>query len=982
MNEIVETPDVATEPAAGSGSGLPRRDFLVFVGAGIAAAGLSQVRFRAPEHRIVPLLDQPDELSPGVPAWYASTCGGCPAGCGVLVKNRDGRPIKMEGNPDHPLSGGGLCARGQATVLDLYDADRLREPVLRGGAGSWDSVDSAVAEGLAAARAAGTSVRILAPTVSSPSLRAAADALLAGAGDAGLVTWDVLGASALLAAQAETRGERRLPWYRFDKARVIVSFDADFLGTWISPVEFARDWGLHRRMDAKKTFLSWHVQFEPRPSVTGAASDLRVPLTPSRMRAAVVEFARLVGERVGSPLGTRLPDAPEPSGVDEEVLRRVADRLAAQRGRSLVVSGSSDVSEQVAVDVINRMLGNHGETVDLALPSLQLQGDDGEVSALMDEMAAGSVGALIVLDSDPVHGHPRGAEFEALMAKVPFVVSVGTRNDATAAKAHVVAPDHHALEGWGDAHPHVGVYAVRQPVIAPLWNTRSAMESLLTWAGKPAKAYDWIRETWRRDVMPLQTAHADFETMWDTTVHDGLLLADGERLDVPPFDDGAAERVKPAAATASQGLEFVAYASVAIGDGRMASNPWLQEVPDPITRIAWGNVALLSAATAKSLGVADGRMVALEAGGVSVELPAQVQPGMADGVVAAAIGYGRADIAGTAANLPIVKMLPVERDDPGGANVAPLLGKRVTVSPQDRTVAPAMTQTTHHQVVPFTGQDRGIAKNVGVEALQEAPEGEEHGEKAGHGPSLWPGHEYPGHHWAMAVDLNACMGCTACVVACQAENNVPVVGRAEVRKGREMHWIRIDRYYEGAASDDIADPDITFQPMLCQQCDNAPCETVCPALATMHSDEGLNVQAYNRCVGTRYCANNCPYKVRRFNWFDYGHDDEVQNMVLNPDVTVRSRGIMEKCTFCVQRIAEGKRDAKAEGREPRDGDILPACAQTCPTGAITFGDSNDPNSEVSRRSGGPRSYRALEEVGVDPSIHYLSRVRRPEGEEV
>lgn len=948
--------------------GLKRRDFLKILGAGFAALA-SGCDLRPPKDKVLPYAEQPEGTVPGLARWYASTCGGCPAACGTLVKSRDGRPIKMEGNPDHPLSRGGLCARGQATVLDLYDSERLRRPLSGGSPTTWAELDARVEGALADARRRGRKIRVLSQTIPSPSLDAAAAAFCARRG-AERVVYDSTSATAIVEAHRLTHGRAVLPHYRFEAARAIVSFDADFLGTWLSPVEFTKSWAGKRKPDDGFEGMSWHAQFEPRLSVTGANADLRIPVRPSEELAVALTLGRLLAARLS--WSGELPKAGRTT-TSEDVLRQTADTLAAARGAALAVSGSSDVAVQLAMNWINEMLGAYGRTVDIARPSFQRRGEPGALERLIAEMERGEVGVLLVIEANPAYDHPDAARFSAALKKVGFVAALSQRRDETAALAGVVAATPHALESWGDAEPAAGVHSLIQPLIEPLFDSRPALESLLVWAGRPAKAHDFVRELWREKIHPRHKPGRSFDAFWDEALSRGAVTLEPAKVSAGAFRAAALSGLKPARAAAPKGeFEMCAYASVALFDGRQANNPWLQELPDSVTKVSWGNVALFSPEDAKTLGVEDGRMVRLSAGGRSVDLPVCVQPGQASGVVAAAVGYGRTAAGPIAANEPMRKMLPIDHDPLGGGDIYPFAdGAAVTAAVLAGTAPLAKTQIFDSQTVPFTGQTRPIVLETTLQDYYKLPPPEP--VKSDPDAGMWPRHDYPGHKWGMAVNLTACTGCAGCVVACQAENNIPVVGKAEVRKGREMHWIRIDRYYGGEQAE--ANPDVAFQPMLCQHCDDAPCETVCPVLATVHSTEGLNMQVYNRCVGTRYCANNCPYKVRRFNWFDYAHQDLMQNLILNPDVTVRSRGVMEKCSFCVQRVYSAKFQAKAEDRELKDGDVVPACAQSCPAEAIVFGDLNDPNSKVTRVARENHGYRALEELGTGPSVFYGIKVR-------
>ncbi|MBI2193404.1 MAG: 4Fe-4S dicluster domain-containing protein [Planctomycetes bacterium] len=959
--------------------GIRRRQFLEILASSFTAMSLSGCGFRPPKEKIIPYLEQPEDVLPGVAQGYASTCGCCPAACGMLVKCRDGRPIKLEGNPQHPLSHGGLCARGHAGLLDLYDSERLRGPLAHGLPSSWPLVDAEILRQLAGIREQNGPIRILSRTVTSPTLRQAIAEFSRVFPTTRHVTSDPVSSSAILEAHRRTHGERALPGYRFERAKVIVSFDADFLGTWISPVEFTRGWAQGRRLGLERSTVSWHVQCEARQSLTGGNADLRIPIRPSDLLAAVLDLGSRVARRLRFESGEKLLASGEPSAIPPETLDRIAERLVDHLGRSLVVSGSNDLDVQLAVNFINHLLNNYGNTLDLSQPSLQQEGNDEAWDALVSDMEEAKVSALILLDANPAYEHPRREAFRRGLAKVRLTLSLAPRKDETASLVGFVCPDHHFLESWGDAHPHLGVYSTAQPAVAPLFNTRAATESLLTWSGIPSTAYDFLRKYWRENLFPRQKRWEDFEAFWDNALHEGVTLIEEERLKPAAFNLQAMADLRPIRPPVAAGeLELVVHPGIPLGDGRQANNPWLQELPDPITKVTWGNVASLSAASARSLGVVEGRIVEIAAGDRAVRLPVHIQPGMPPNVVAIALGYGRWAAGKIAANEPIRKMLPIERESPGGEDLYPFLGTpSVRITPTGQMAALAKTQTYDYQAPPGNGRPRPLAREATPEqAVPEAgPQPPGHSEDPAEGPALWPAHEYPGHRWAMAIDLNACTGCSACVVACQAENNIPVVGKAEIRKKRDMHWIRIDRYYSGSESNPEENPSVSFQPLLCQHCENAPCETVCPVLATLHSSEGLNMQVYNRCVGTRYCANNCPYKTRRFNWFDYAHNDLLQNLALNPDVTVRTRGIMEKCSFCAQRIAEAKARARSEGRRVVDGEVQPACVQSCPSAALVFGDIRDPRSRVARAATSGRAYALLSEVGTKPSITYLARVR-------
>ena len=917
---------------------LKRREFLQLLTVSFAA--LAGCKLKTPKEKLAAAMAPPEEAVPGRGLWYATTCQACPALCGALAKVRDGRPIKLEGNPEHPATRGGLCARGQASLLDLYDSQRYASPLISGRPADWEEADRLVLSALEKARAGGKACRLLTATWASPTARGLVARLRERFPGLGRVIYDEPSLLASLEAHRLTHGRRALPSYHLEKAGVIVAFDADFLGTWGSPVEYARGWAARRKPGDRNNPMSWHAQFEARLSITGAGADLRVPLRPSERYGTLAALGRLVAKKTGwtgplPPAGT--------TGVSPEVLERTADHLAAWQRRAVLLCGAADTDTQVLANWVNHMLGAYDGIADLAQPSGLAGGEPGAFDKLLAELDRGEVGVLIVRGCNPAQDHPRAAEFRLAAAKAGLLVCLSGRRDETSALAGVVCPEHHPLESWADHDAHAGVLSLSQPALPPLGNTRDALETLAGWAGRKAPALDLVREHWRAEVFPRQKKVGGFEEFWERSVQAGIaVIESGGR---PAGFLPAALRGLRAPALPPAGFEFDAYSGVALGAGLQANNPWLQELPDPVTKTTWGNVASFSPADAGELGV-----------------------------IAAALGYGRSGIGPIAGNFPQEKLLPVDFEPAGGADVLPLLGASgVRVEVLSRIERLAKTQRYDHLTDPVMGKRRDLVRETSLAAFAADARA---GNPAGPAEtSLWPEHEYKGHRWAMAIDLNACTGCSACVVGCNLENNVPVVGKAEVAKSRDMHWLRIDRYYSGSPAAAEGSPEVLFQPVLCQHCDNAPCETVCPVLATLHSDEGLSMQVYNRCVGTRYCENNCPYKVRRFNWFDYAHADLMRNLALNPDVTVRSRGVMEKCSFCVQRIFAAKGDAKTEGRGLRDGDILPACAQSCPTGAIVFGDLNDPGSRVARLAADGRAYRLLEELGTRPSVRYLTRVR-------
>lgn len=960
-----------------------RRDFLRAAGFAFAGAALSGCS-RAPVEHAIPLLRQQEGLTPGRAYSYAAVCDGCSASCGLLARCRDGRPIKLEGNPEHPVSRGGLCAVGQASVLGLYDSLRLQQPLASGKKAAWAEVDGAILKALDTLRKEKRAVRVLTQTITSPTLAARIRGFVAGFPDARHVVHDVLSASPILDAHSQTHGARVLPRYLFGKATVIASFDADFLGTWISPVEYTAAYSEARNAEARPNGLAWHVQFESRMSLTGTKADRRIKLAPAEIPAALEHVAVRLAKKAGS---GALPAAGSAVPAPEALLDEVADRLWGARGSSLVVCGVSSPDAQVLCNFINHLLGNYGATLDVARPSYQRQGNDKDLAALLDEIHAGTVGALFVHGLNPARDLPGGAEVVKALAAIPLLVSLTPRMDETASLSHYVCPERDSLETWGDAEAVAGVVGLSQPAIQPLGQARPAIESFARWSGAPASALEQVREFWKEHIFPRQDEQTSFDALWTKSVEMGFATVKPASPPLKPFNLGAVKALDTSQLS-GKGLAVVLHANVAMPDGRHAYNPWLHEAPDPVTKVVWDNYASVAPAMADRMGLHNGDVVRLQAAGAAMELPVLIQPGQHERVVAVALGYGRSMSSRFADTGPkwFSRRSTTGPNGLVGVNASAFISVQngvisyqrddVQLSPTGKHQAIAVTQDHHSLSAPQHldpgARQRPIVQETTLHEIGGA--GAEH--KGGHAPpgaELWPDdHPFTGHRWAMAIDLNACTGCSACVIACQAENNVPVTGKDEVLRNREMHWIRIDRYYSGSPGD----VQVAHQPMMCQHCEHAPCETVCPVLATVHSAEGLNQQIYNRCVGTRYCANNCPYKTRRFNWFEYSRDDRLSNLALNPDVTVRSRGVMEKCSFCVQRIQDAKAEAKRERRALRDGEIQTACQQTCAAQAIVFGDLNDPKSKVSERMKSSRRYRVLEELNVRPAVGYLKIVRQ------
>jgi len=997
-------------------NGSTRRDFLKMMGFGVAAASLAACE--APVRKAIPYLNKPVDIDPGVPNYYASSYTSGGNYCSVVVKTREGRPIKIESNRLTDISGGGTGAQVEASVLSLYDKERLTTPMINKQSVSWDELDTQIRTKLESISSAGGAVRIVSKTVLSPTTREIIKVFAKRYQGVEWISYDPVSNYGMVLANKQSFQQAVVPSYHFDKANIIVSFAADFLGTWINPLKFSSDFTKTRKLRDGKKDMSRLYQYEANLSLTGANADYRIPIKLSSEGLMLGKLFNLIAKRANvAPV--QIQDVKVP------MLEKAADDLWINKGKSLVVSGSNDEKIQILVNAINHLLGNYGVTIDLNVPVYFRQGNDREMQKFVSDLSEGRLDGVIFLNCNPVYDHILGSQIAKSLNKINLKVSTSDRMDETADLVDYVVPDHHYLESWGDAKPVDGFYSLVQPAITPLFDTRQVQESLLIWAGEDKPDYyQFLRTYWENHYFPLQKGNEEFDVFWNKSLFDGFFKPDvifKQEQAVFTADLGAVVTgVLADYKNNGSGIELVLYEKISIGDGAQANNPWLQEMPDPISKACWDNYLTISQSMAKDLGIEmfenETKLVQLKVDGKVYKLPAMVQPGQARGTVGLAIGYGRSK-AGRVGNEVGINAYPLMANR-GGLPVM-LQKSNVSVSLSGEDCYIPQTQTHH----TFMDRDFVIQEAYLSEYKEDPSAGRHHpaiavshslekklgdskidGKIAPRAISLWEGHTYNNHHWTMAIDLNLCTGCGACTISCQAENNVAVVGPQEVINRREMAWLRIDRYYsseEGAETYEelekaAENPEVTFQPMLCQHCNNAPCETVCPVAATTHSTEGLNQMVYNRCIGTRYCANNCPYKVRRFNWFKY-HDNtafelnssqnnDLGKMVLNPDVTVRSRGVMEKCSFCVQRIQYSKLEAKKEGRRVRDGEVIPACASACPTEAIVFGDLKDPKSEVSKllqlEDKGkeqivhePRAFNVLEEINVKPNVWYFTKIR-------
>ena len=1010
-----------------------RRDFLKFMGFSLAAATLAACE--TPVVKSIPYTNKPEEVTPGVANYYASTYYNGQDYVNVMVKTREGRPIFIKSNTSTGV--GHANVRVNASVMGLYDSARLQGPHLEGSGSSWDKVDAKLAQAMAQD---GRKV-VLTNTVLSPSLQRSIDTFCQVHG-AEHLQLDAVSHSAIREAAEEHVGSKGFPAFDFASASTVVTVGADFLGTWADAAYYASEWVKGRQPESRD--MSKLHAFETVMSLTGSNADTRTMVRPS-------DHGKVLVALHGAIAGTG-----ETGGLEGPLLgavQKAAKDLKAAGPRGLVVAGVNDLDAQRVAAAINTALGADGTTVKYNGEGL-LAGDDKAFAQLLADMNKGDVAALILHGTNPAYHAAQKDAFRTGLAKVPFSLSTAGLADESAARCTAMAPDHHWLESWMDLRIGGTRIDLGQPTIQPLFDTRAAGESFMAWAGQPVSGYDLVRLTHN----PRYTSAGMYnDSDWNSALHDGFFMTGG---DMPASAAALGLDIAPSIARLKSikggGMELALYQKQTMGSGDQAGNPMLQETPDPISKVTWDNYVTMARADMEAMGLNTyiaqrdkASVVKVTVDGESIELPAFMQPGQTPGTIGIALGYGRGD-----GGENIGKAAYATDEDGGhlqtgegkpmpiGANVFGWATMQdgtprydvhdVTVEVTDKEYPLAATQ------IQNTVMDRGsVVKETDYTSyLSEADKAKGraswnknhtlavHEDVNGDGIidaqdskktsafDLWKSHpvEGIGHRWGMTIDLTTCTGCSACVTACHIENNVPVVGKDEVRRHRDMHWMRIDRYYasdwsqergaeEGVGviasytkmEDPSANPQTVHMPMMCQHCNHAPCETVCPVAATTHSNEGLNQMTYNRCIGTRYCANNCPYKVRRFNWFNYqGYakfqninpsQDSLTRLVLNPDVTVRARGVIEKCSMCVQRIQEGKLNAKKAGAPIVDGTVATACAEACPTHAITFGDLNDDQSKVRTNANNNRSYHALEEVGVQPNIFYMTKVRNTESNE-
>ncbi len=1011
QNEFVQ--EIPTDEFLGDKSSLEnsstsRRDFLKYVGFSTAAASLAACE--GPVKKSIPYVVQPERIIPGVANYYATTIADGFDFASVLIKTREGRPIKVENN-NLATSNGDANARVHASVLSLYDISRLQGPKKAGEDISWGDLDKEVGAKLNSL--GGKQLVLLTQTFASPSTSKLISEFKAKYQNVTHIVYDAVSQSEALDAYQAMYGERALADYDFSKVNTIVSVGADFLGDWQGG---GYDSGYAKGRIPKNGKMSKHIQFESNMSLTGANADSRVAVTPSEQKQVLAAlYAYVTGSGSKSSLG---------GSIDAQVIK-TSEQIKKAGSNAVVVSGLQDVDAQLVVLAINKAIKS--KAFNESTPRTIRQGDAKAVTQLVKDMNAGRVGGLLIAGVNPMYSLPNADEFKAGLEKVSVSVAFSMHNDETAELCDYTATTPHYLESWGDVELKKGSYSLVQPTINPLFDTRQFQETLLKWTGNTATYHDYIKSAWTGILGG---------TSWNQALHDGVLIKPAlpkqelvEALETPEGDSAnleAAPVVTPAgpnvgasarrlSVAKSSGLELTLYTKTSLGDGQQANNPWLQELPDPITRASWDNYLTVSRADAAELGLTNenvangalnGSYAKVTVAGKEVVVPVIIQPGQAKGSVGLALGYG--------------KSKGFKEEMIVGINAYALYQNLNAVQNVSVAVAEGVHEFACVQL-HNTLMGRGdIVKETTLEifntkdkhdwnAIPEVSKNHIEYEVTSPEVDLWDEFDRSvGHHFNLSIDLNACTGCGACVIACHSENNVPVVGKSEIRRSRDMHWLRIDRYYSSEESfegdnekkDNIAglgsslsefnemesasdNPQVAFQPVMCQHCNHAPCETVCPVAATSHGRQGQNHMAYNRCVGTRYCGNNCPYKVRRFNWFLYNNNDEFDynmnndlgRMVLNPDVVVRSRGVMEKCSMCIQMTQKTILDAKRDGRAIKDGEFQTACSAACSSGAMVFGDINDKDSEIAKLKEDKRMYHLLEHVGTKPNVMYQTKVR-------
>lgn len=976
-------------------SGLSRRKFLALIGtsAALASAGCTDYPDKG---EIVPYNRKPEEITLGRPNYYASTCGSCANSCGVLIKTREGRPIKVDGNPDHPANQGKVCAKGQATVLNLYDPSRIVEPYLmRSGKPeitTWQVADTAVLDALK--KSGSKEIAIVTSTVVSPSFAKILADFAVKYPTTKIYSYQQFNDDARINAWEKSYGTRAVPSIKWDAVKVVLSLEGDFLGTEGNSVEQTVKFSSTRNVDSLDTFSRLYA-VEANLSLTGMNADYRMRLTPDKQFQFVMALVNeLVNKKGVSSSVAGLAAVGKYNlkdfNLDAKTIDLLVEDLAKAKGNAIVYGGRVlDERTHVAVNLLNEVIGANAlyNSASVAVEYFK-NSSFADMAGLTAKLKSSQVSVLIHVDTNPVFTLPAELGYKEAVGEATVSVTLSEFENETSTAGMFTLPVNHDFESWGDAMVRSDIYSMKQPVIAPLYRTRQKEAALLMWLNGSIDGFSqelyhtYIMKYWEVNVYPSLGVASAFPAFWNSLLHDGVFVkkavpAAAKSFSPAGFDTAVANTVT------APGMSLLISESYALGDGKFAHNGWLQELAHPVTKVTWDNYAAISYATSKKLDVKSNDIVEIAVNGKKIELPVVVQPGLADNFIAVESGYGRE--AG-----PVVAVQV-------GVNVNAILSSKQAAQPfyysgvsvtKTGNIKRLATTQDHHtydeELIKDIHKKREIIREGTVGEYKKHPMFLKEEIKPV-GENMYPEFDYKEVKWAMAIDLNKCTGCGDCIVACSVENNIPVVGQDQVLLSREMQWLRIDRYYAGNPED----PKVSVQPMMCQHCDNAPCENVCPVVATNHSPDGLNQMVYNRCVGTRYCSNNCPYKVRRFNFFnfrDHFHDGHytqpVMQLSANPEVTVRSRGVMEKCTFCVHRISDGRAEAAREGKVFNGAGITSACQDSCAANAIVFGNANDPDSQIAKLRDHNLGYGVLEELNVKPNVTYIAKLRNTHSEEV
>jgi Fe-S-cluster-containing dehydrogenase component/anaerobic selenocysteine-containing dehydrogenase len=972
---------------------LSRRKFFALVGASaaLAAAGCNY----RDKGEIIPYVHKPEEITLGKPAYYASTCTACPHSCGILIKTREGRPIKIDGNPDHPVSKGKICTKGQADILNLYDPERLAQPMKKGSGGSlykidWVRVDAEILGILEDSR--GKEIALITHSIVSPTTKKVLNDFKTKYPNAKIYSYELFNEQNRLSAWKKSFGTTNFPLIKWNEAKVIIALESDFLGTEGNKIENTRLYSDGRNVDDLKNFNKLYA-VEGNMSLTGMNADVRIKLRPDAQQ----EFVMSLINDVRNNNNISLKSFGTNYGIPVRKLNNLIKDIRANKGKTIIYAGRTlPENVHLAVNHLNDMIGAaslyRNDSIEYSVSSLV---NMDELNSLISSMNNGNVSAVIHFDTNPVFHFPPDYRYENALKKVPAVITLCHSNNETAAISNYVLPVNHGLESWGDAKIRTGFYSLQQPVILPLYKTRQKESILLTWLSGTSITYNldlyrnYLIANWKNNIFPTLNSKLNFEQFWNSALHDGVVIE--------PASNSSRESGQLFGTLNSSLLNGInnipsvlGYAlalkeGYAVGDGRFSNNGWLNELPNPVSKIVWDNYASISMKTASNLDVKTNDLIEISSGNRKLIIPVNIQPGCADNTITIELGYGRVNSGTISVGVGFNANIMQSKD----SGLSPWLLTNVNLKKAGGSYPLAVTQEFHafdKGLTKDAAQKRHIIREGTVAEFKKNPDFLNEEREDADNISIYPPHTAmnKGVKWAMSVDLNKCLGCGECVISCYSENNIPVVGKEQVSKGRDMQWLRVDRYYSG----DPEEPDVSQQLMLCQHCDDAPCENVCPVVATTHSPDGLNQMVYNRCVGTRYCSNNCPYKVRRFNYFNFrdhfnnGYQQSpIFDLVFNPEVTVRSRGVMEKCTFCVQRIMEAREDAARENKPLKGSDVHTACQEACITTAIHFGDMNDPSSEINKYRNHKLGYHVLENLNTRPNVTYLAKLRNTDKED-